>query len=130
MSTGQRKHTVGAGVDSSRLRVGIYCVLPIPGCRLRHIKRVAFVMSVENNHRPFLYQRLYDYVLDEIRTGRLSTGDRVPSEMELAQLFGVSRITSKKALQTLNRDGVVERIIGKGSFVAAQLPALERLSSR
>ena len=63
-------------------------------------------MSVENNHRRFLYQRLYDYVLDEIRTGRLSTGDRVPSEMELAQLFGVSRITSKKALQTLNRDGV------------------------
>jgi DNA-binding LacI/PurR family transcriptional regulator len=50
--------------------------------------------------------------------------------MELAHLFGVSRITSKKALQTLKRDGVVERIIGKGSFVAAQLPALERLSSR
>jgi DNA-binding LacI/PurR family transcriptional regulator len=86
-------------------------------------------MSVENNQRPFLYQRLYDYVLDEVRAGRLSTGDRVPSEMELAQLFGVSRITSKKALQTLNRDGVVERIVGKGSFVAAQLPALERLSS-
>jgi DNA-binding transcriptional regulator YhcF (GntR family)/DNA-directed RNA polymerase subunit RPC12/RpoP len=86
-------------------------------------------MSVEDNQRPFLYQRLYDHVLDEIRAGRLSMGDRVPSEMELAQLFGVSRITSKKALQTLNRDGVVERIIGKGSFVAAQLPALESLSS-
>ena len=86
-------------------------------------------MSVENNHRPFLYQRLYDHVLDEIRSDRLSVGDRVPSEMELARLFGVSRITSKKALQMLNRDGVVERIIGKGSFVAAQLPALERLSS-
>jgi DNA-binding GntR family transcriptional regulator len=86
-------------------------------------------MSVQDNQRPFLYQRLYDYVLDEIRTGRLRIGDRVPSEMELAQLFGVSRITSKKALQTLNRDGVVERIIGKGSFVAAQLPALESLSS-
>jgi DNA-binding LacI/PurR family transcriptional regulator len=86
-------------------------------------------MSVDNGHRRFLYQRLYDYVLDEIRAGRLSVGDRVPSEMELAQLFGVSRITSKKALQTLNRDGVVERIVGKGSFVAAQLPALESLSS-
>jgi len=41
----------------------------------------------------------------------------------------VSRITFKKALQTLDRDGVVERIVGKGSFVAAQLPALERLPS-
>ena len=86
-------------------------------------------MSVENPRR-FLYERVYDHVLDEIRAGRLSTGDRVPSEMELAHLFGVSRITSKKALQTLKRDGVVERVIGKGSFVAAQLPALEKLSSR
>jgi DNA-binding GntR family transcriptional regulator len=67
--------------------------------------------------------------LDEIRAGRLTMGDRVPSEMERAHLFGVSRITSKKALQLLNRDGVVERIIGNGSFVAAQLPPLERLSS-
>jgi DNA-binding LacI/PurR family transcriptional regulator len=85
-------------------------------------------MSVEYPHRSFLYQQLYDYVLAEIREGRLSAGDRVPSEMELANLFGVSRITSKKALQTLDRDGVIERIVGKGSFVAAQLPALERLS--
>ena len=53
-------------------------------------------MSVENNQRPFLYQRLYDHVLDEIRAGRLSMGDRVPSEMELAHLFGVSRVTSRK----------------------------------
>ena len=53
-------------------------------------------MSVENEHRRFLYQRLYDYVLDEIRAGRLSAGDRVPSEMELARLFGVSRITSRR----------------------------------
>ena len=87
------------------------------------------VVSVEDNQRSFLYQRLYDYVLDEIRTGRLSIGDRVPSEMELAQLFGVSRITSKKALQTLHRDGVIERIVGKGSFVAAELPSLETLSA-
>jgi DNA-binding LacI/PurR family transcriptional regulator len=86
-------------------------------------------VSAENKHRRFLYERLYDYVVDEIRAGRLSTGDRVPSEMELTHLFGVSRITSKKALQTLSRDGVIERIVGKGSFVAAQLPALERLPS-
>jgi DNA-binding GntR family transcriptional regulator len=86
-------------------------------------------MSAENSDRPFLYQQLYDYVLDEIRAGRLSMGDRVPSEMELARLFGVSRITSKKALQMLNRDGIVDRIIGKGSFVAAQLPALESFAA-
>jgi DNA-binding GntR family transcriptional regulator len=53
-------------------------------------------------------------VLDEIRAGRSSMGDRV-----LAHLLGVSRITSKKALQTLSRDGVVEgSSFGKGSFFA------------
>lgn len=69
--------------------------------------------------QPFLYQRLYDHVLEQIRTGELALGDRVSSEMELAQLFGVSRITSKRALQLLSRDGLVARTAGRGTFVAA-----------
>lgn len=66
---------------------------------------------------PLLYERLRDYLLDEIRSGRLRPGDRVPSEMELASRFNVSRITSKKALEILRQDGIVTRARGKGSFV-------------
>jgi DNA-binding LacI/PurR family transcriptional regulator len=65
-----------------------------------------------------LYERLYVYVLDEIRKGALRSGDRVPSEKELARTHGVSRITSVRALQDLERAGIVERIRGKGTFVA------------
>ncbi len=67
---------------------------------------------------PLLYERLRAHLLEEIRSGRLVVGDRIPSEMALAEQFKVSRITSKKALETLERDGFIVRFRGKGSFVA------------
>lgn len=65
-----------------------------------------------------LYEQLYKHILQEIKEGQLKAGDRVSSEKELAERFGVSRITSKKALEKLSEAGVIKRIQGKGSFVA------------
>jgi DNA-binding LacI/PurR family transcriptional regulator len=65
---------------------------------------------------PF-YQRIYDYLLGEINSGRLKSGDRAPTEKELCQQFGVSRITSKRALEMLAADGYITRFRGKGSFI-------------
>ena len=48
-----------------------------------------------------LYTRLYTYLVDEIKAGRLKPGDRNPFEKALAEQFGVSRITSKKAMEDL-----------------------------
>jgi DNA-binding LacI/PurR family transcriptional regulator len=69
-----------------------------------------------------LYKQLYTYILEEIKSGRLRKGDRVPSEKELAEKFGVSRITSKKAFEVLSQAGIIERSRGKGSFVSNTLP--------
>lgn len=69
-----------------------------------------------------LYERIYNHVLERIRDGALAPGDRVPSEMELAEQFDVSRITSKKALELLRQRGLIERVRGKGSFVSQTLP--------
>lgn len=77
-----------------------------------------------NSQRHLLYERVYNYVLDDIRKGSLRSGDRVPSEKELARKHGVSRITSMRALQNLERAGLVERIRGKGTFVARDLGRL------
>ncbi|MDQ0900505.1 GntR family transcriptional regulator [Paenibacillus sp. V4I7] len=66
-----------------------------------------------------LYEQLYRHIINEIKEGRLKAGDRVSSEKELAEQFGVSRITSKKALEKLAEAGVIKRIQGKGSFVAS-----------
>ncbi|TCC47381.1 GntR family transcriptional regulator [Kribbella pittospori] len=71
-----------------------------------------------------LYERISAHVLEQIRRGALRPGDRVPSEMELAAEFEVSRITSKRALEVLREAGLVERIRGKGTFVVRHLPDL------
>jgi DNA-binding LacI/PurR family transcriptional regulator len=64
------------------------------------------------------YRRIYNSLAEQIRTGKLAAGDKIPSEKELCGLFGVSRITSKRALELLSEEGLVSRIPGKGSFVA------------
>ena len=59
-----------------------------------------------------LYQQLKDHVLRSIRSGNLRPRDRVPSESELVQQFGVSRMTANRALRELARDGYVVRQAG------------------
>lgn len=66
-----------------------------------------------------LYEQLYRYVRAEIDAGHLAAGARVPSEKELADQFHVSRITSKRALEKLAGEGVIQRARGRGSFVTA-----------
>ena len=55
-----------------------------------------------------------------IATGRLAPGDRLPPERALAEEHGVSRMTVRQALQTLEARGLLRRAIGRngGSFVA------------
>lgn len=74
---------------------------------------------------PFLYERVYDHVLRQIRNENLRPGERVPSEKELAELFGVSRITSKRALRMLAEAGVVHRRRGMGSFVTDDVQRID-----
>jgi GntR family transcriptional regulator, arabinose operon transcriptional repressor len=76
---------------------------------------------------PFLYERVYSHVLEEIRTESIKPGERVPSEKELAEQFGVSRITSKRALRMLAEAGVVDRRRGQGSFVTVDVQRLEAI---
>lgn len=71
-----------------------------------------------------LYEQIYNYIFNKIKTGELNSGDRVSSEKELADHFKVSRITSKKALELLSDNKLIERIQGKGSFVLECLPDL------
>lgn len=65
-----------------------------------------------------LYEKIINYLKDKIIKKELLPGDRLPTEMELAQKFGVSRITSKRALEELRSDGMIYRVRGRGSFVS------------
>lgn len=65
-----------------------------------------------------LYKKIYHFIKEQIESGRLRIGDRLPTEKELSEQFSVSRITSKRALVELEQEGLITRSRGKGSFVA------------
>lgn len=67
--------------------------------------------------KAFMYETIYNDLLEGIRNGTYPAGSRLPSEKELAGQYGVSRITSKKALELLAERGMISRMPGRGSFV-------------
>ena len=64
---------------------------------------------------------IVDQVRELIRSGRLSAGDRLPSERELAEQFGVSRVTVRDALRSLEAVGLLRIKVGAngGAFLRA-----------
>jgi len=76
-----------------------------------------------------LYARLRDALRGDILAGRLRVHDKLPSEHELVQAHGVSRITVRQALADLQREGLIMRLQGKGAYVSAPrtTQALQRL---
>ena len=64
------------------------------------------------------HEQLSDWLREQITRSHFATHDRLPSEHELGALFGVSRITVRRALSTLEHEGLLYRRQGLGSFVA------------
>ena len=64
-----------------------------------------------------LYHQMFSLLRDRILSGEIPRGMRIPTEFELADSFGVSRITAKRALDELAAEGLVERRRGKGTHV-------------
>jgi GntR family transcriptional repressor for pyruvate dehydrogenase complex len=68
---------------------------------------------------PSLAARVTQELLDSIVEGRLRTGQRLPSERDLSEQFGVSRTVIREAVRGLEAKGVVEVRSGRGLQVAA-----------
>ena len=64
------------------------------------------------------YLQLKQLIIGQISAGELRPRDRVPSENELVDATGVSRMTANRALRELNDEGYVERVAGVGTFVS------------
>lgn len=65
-----------------------------------------------------LYYQLKNIIAELIENEELKPGDPVPTERELCELHGISRMTVQKAILALVNEGVVYREQGKGTFVA------------
>lgn len=66
------------------------------------------------------YSRVKSFLKAGLEKGRWKPGQLMPSEAELVQQFGVSRMTVNRALRELQSEGLVDRVQGVGTF-AAQL---------
>lgn len=64
------------------------------------------------------YRQVKELIIRRISSGELKPRDRVPSENELVDSTGVSRMTANRALRELTDEGYVERVAGVGTFVA------------
>ena len=67
-----------------------------------------------------LYHQLYSLLKARILDGTLALGLRLPPEEQLADLFKVSRITAKRAMDDLATEELVERRRGRGTHVIYQ----------
>jgi GntR family transcriptional regulator len=75
------------------------------------------------------YQRIQAAIRKRIEAGDLHPGDAVTSERELARIHQVSLMTARHALASLEREGVVERRRGIGTFVATPKIHFNKLTS-
>jgi GntR family transcriptional repressor for pyruvate dehydrogenase complex len=74
-------------------------------------------------HRPIVRRKLYELVVDQIvedvSSGRLEPGEKLPTERALAEEFTVGRSSIREALRMLETDGVIESA-GRGVFVVSR----------
>lgn len=75
-----------------------------------------------------LYYQLERALRDRIRAGEFQSGDALPTEEQLCHAYGVSRITVRRALDSLCSERLVSRRRGRGTFVAAPAEPVKRLS--
>ena len=74
-------------------------------------------------------ERIQYALQKRIEAGELQPGDAVPSERELARMYEVSLMTARHALAEMEREGLVDRRRGAGTFVALPKIHFNRLAS-
>ncbi len=77
-------------------------------------------LIISNASGKPIYEQIYTQVKNAILSGALSPGDALPSIRALAKDLRISVITTTRAYEELERDGFIDRVPGKGCYVAEQ----------
>jgi GntR family transcriptional regulator len=75
---------------------------------------------ISNSSKRPIYDQIATQIKDMIMSGRLEAGEALPSMRVLAKELRISVITTKRAYEELERDGFIETVTGRGSFVAGR----------
>lgn len=75
---------------------------------------------VSNSSPDPIYEQIKKQIKSQIINGELEEGQTLPSIRKLAKELQISVITTKRAYEDLEREGFIDTVTGKGSFVAVQ----------
>jgi GntR family transcriptional regulator len=75
-------------------------------------------MLIDKESATPFYLQLKRLIESQVASGTLQPHSRIPSERELSEQFGISRMTARRALLELTREGRIYTSVGKGTFVA------------
>jgi GntR family transcriptional regulator len=81
---------------------------------------------IANSSQDPIYEQIARQIKSQIISGELAEGAVLPSIRRLAQDLAISVITTKRAYEELEREGFIDTVGGKGTFVAAQNPQFLR----
>lgn len=76
------------------------------------------IIKLSNNSDKPIYEQITEQLKQAILCGTLVTGNALPSIRTLAKELKISVMTTKRAYADLERDGFIETVAGKGSFVS------------
>lgn len=69
-----------------------------------------------------LYQQIENAIRAAVDAGRLSSGERIPSVVDLSKKLGINKLTVVKAFQKLEKTGLVRSEVGRGTFISIPSP--------
>lgn len=75
---------------------------------------------LDNSNVVTLYEQIKSVIKDDIINGVYNPGDQLPNEKQLCEQYNVSRITIRRALKELSKEGLIEIRQGKGTFVSKE----------
>ncbi|MDR3120527.1 MAG: FadR family transcriptional regulator [Clostridiales bacterium] len=81
-------------------------------------------MGISAIQKTNVSEQVYEQLREQLLAGEWRPDDKLPSENELAALFGVSRVTVRQALQRMAAQGLLETRLGEGTFVRRYTPGL------
>lgn len=81
-------------------------------------------MAIKQVKKSCVSEQVFEQLKQQLINNEWKQGDKIPSENNLAEAFGVSRVTVRQAIQKLTILGLLETRIGEGSFVKEVKPGL------